>query len=70
MRNNMRIYGKWMFERSDIADLFKLVENGMFKLGEAGGLEVTGVFPLEQWKEAWDLAAEKALFGQQALIKP
>ncbi|KAK4903067.1 hypothetical protein LTR49_026875 [Elasticomyces elasticus] len=69
MQNNMRIYGKWMYERSDINDLFKLIENGLLKLGSAGGFEVTGIYPLEQWKEAWDDAAENALYGQITLIK-
>ena len=69
MQNNMRIYGKWMYERSDINDLIKLIENGLLKLGTAGGFEVTGVYRLEQWKEAWDDAAENALYGQFTLIK-
>jgi hypothetical protein len=39
MHKNMRIYGKWMYEREDIYDLFKLIENGLFDLNIA---EVTG----------------------------
>ena len=67
MHKNMRIYGKWMYERQDVADLFKLVENGMLDLNVA---QIVGEFPLEQWKEAWDAAAEKAGFGQSVYIKP
>jgi threonine dehydrogenase-like Zn-dependent dehydrogenase len=70
MRRNLRLQGKWMCERSDVVDLLKLIESGLLKLGEKGGAEVTGAFPLEQWKEAWDMAAEKALFGQFAMINP
>ncbi|KAK5175363.1 uncharacterized protein LTR77_000502 [Saxophila tyrrhenica] len=67
MHSNIRIYGKWMYERQDIYDLFKLVESGLLDLSVA---EVTGEYPLEEWKAAWDDAAENARFGQIALIKP
>ena len=67
MHKNMRLCGKWMFERSDIADLVKLIENGMLDIGVA---EVVGSYPLEQWKEASDKAAEKAGFGQVVFMKP
>lgn len=70
MHGNMRLYGKWMYERSDVADLFKLIENGMLKLGEAGGFSVAGEYALEEWKDAWDAAAENARFGQNVLIIP
>ena len=58
-----------MYERSDINDLFKLIENGLLKLGSAGGFEIIGVYSLEEWREAWDVAAECALYGQMTLIK-
>ena len=67
MHKNQRLYGKWMYEREDITDLFKLVENGLLDIGVA---ELNGEFPLEQWKEAWGEAAEKARFGQFVIIKP
>lgn len=70
MRKNMRVYGKWMYSRSEREDLFKLVEGGVLKLGEAGGSSVVREYALEQWKEAWDAAAEHAGTGQQVLIKP
>ena len=41
MHANIRIYGKWMYERQDVYDLFKLIEGGMLDLGVA---EVTGEF--------------------------
>lgn len=70
MHRNMRLYGKWMYERRDIADLFKLVEHGMLKLGEAGGIERPKTFPLEQWAEAFDVAAEESGFGKAVVITP
>lgn len=70
MHFNMRIYGKWMYERSDIEDLFKLVEGGMLPLGEKGGFEISGEFPLERWEEAWECAWENDKFGQTVVINP
>ncbi|KAK3643207.1 hypothetical protein LTR56_010354 [Elasticomyces elasticus] len=70
MRKNLRLQGKWMCERSDIADLFKMIETGVLKLGAKGGVEVVGEYPLEQWKEAWDAAAENASVGRYVVIKP
>ena len=70
MHENMRIHGKWMYERSDCAEMSKLIERGMLKLGKTGGAEITGVYPLEQWKDAWEMAAEKAFVGQYSLIRP
>ena len=67
MHKNMRLYGKWMYERSDIVDMVKLMERGIVDIGVA---EVAGEYPLEEWKEAWDKAAEKAGFGQVVVMKP
>ena len=70
MRKNLRLQGKWMYERSDIADMFKLVEGGMLKLGAEGGAESVGEYSLEQWEEACDMAYENALMGQVVVMKP
>lgn len=67
MHKNMRLYGKWMYERSDITDFIKLVENGILNIGL---VEIVGEYPLEEWSEAWDKAAAKAGFGQIVLMKP
>lgn len=66
----MRLYGKWMYERSDVNDLIKLVENGILKLGDQGGCRVVGRFPLEQYEQAWDTAAEHAGLGENVVIVP
>lgn len=70
MHKNMQLRGKWMYERSDIADLVKMVEHGILKIGEAAGSHTHGRFPLEQWKEAWDVAAGYTGMGDQILIQP
>lgn len=70
MHRDMRLYGKWMYNRSDIIDLIKLVENGMLKLDEDGGIHAPKTFDLEQWGEAFDIAAEEPGFGKSVVIKP
>lgn len=70
VHRNMRLYGKWMYERSDIPDLFKLIEHGMLKLGEASGIEQPRTFRLEEWEEAFDVAAEESGFGKAVVITP
>ena len=67
---SLQLKGKWMYDREDIAGFMRLVNTGLLKLGPKGGNEVTGRFGLEQWREAFDLAAEKARVGQMALVIP
>lgn len=70
MHKNLCLRGKWMFERSDIVDLLKLVNIGIIKLGKVGGTRIVDQFPLERWKEAFDAAAENTGFGETVLINP
>ena len=67
MHKNIRLYGKWMYEREDIADMFKLVESGVL---DPNVIQIVGRYPLEKYKEAWDHAAEKAAFGETVVIQP
>jgi len=69
VHKNLRIHGRWMYERSEIADLFKLATTGVLKLGKTGGIEEPTIFPLEQWKEAWDYAAEESAFNRKVLLQ-
>lgn len=56
-----------MYDRSDVRDFFKLVNAGLLDLSVC---EVTGEFGLEEFKEAWDVAAERAGFAKTVLIRP
>lgn len=67
---NLQYKGKWMYEREDFPGFMRLINSGLLKLGQRGGNEVVGKFGLEEWKEAFDLAAEKARPGQMTLIVP
>lgn len=67
MRKNIRLQGKWMYERSDVRDFFKIVNAGLLDLSVC---EVQGEFGLEDFSEAWDTAAETAGFAKITVIKP
>ena len=67
---NLQLKGRWMWDREHIAGFMRLVHSGLLKLGAEGGVEITGRFGLEQWGEAFEMAAEKARLGQVALVIP
>jgi len=70
MFKSLQLRGKFMYERDAIKRLIKMVESGLLKLGEAGGLKVVGPFALEDWEEAFDQAEKNAGWGVQVIISP
>ena len=70
MHRNMRLHGKWMYERSDIVDLLNLVDAGLLKMNKDGGLEIVGEYSLDEWKAAWDDAAENTDAGRAVVLRP
>jgi threonine dehydrogenase-like Zn-dependent dehydrogenase len=67
MRKNIRLQGKWMYERSDVRDFFKLVSTGLLDLGIC---QVEGEYGLDDFREAWDEAADTAGFARVTVMKP
>jgi threonine dehydrogenase-like Zn-dependent dehydrogenase len=67
VRKNIRLQGKWMYERSDVRDFFKLVNTGLLDLSMC---EVQGEFGLDEFREAWDVAADTAGFAKITVMKP
>jgi D-arabinose 1-dehydrogenase-like Zn-dependent alcohol dehydrogenase len=67
VRKNIRLQGKWMYERSDVRDFFKLVNTRLLDLGIC---EVEGEYALDDFKEAWDEAADTAGFARVTVMKP
>jgi threonine dehydrogenase-like Zn-dependent dehydrogenase len=67
VQRNLTLKGKWMYERKDVVRLLQMVESGRLKLEKNG---LIGRFALEQWKEAFDAAAEQAGPGKLAAIVP
>lgn len=58
MRRNLQLKGRWMYPREAISELIKMVEVGVLKLGSSAGGQVVGKYGLEDWKKAFDAAAE------------
>jgi threonine dehydrogenase-like Zn-dependent dehydrogenase len=72
MHRDLKLKGKWMYDKENVQDLIKMVEIGVLKLGggEACGQKVVGKFGLEEWDKAFTAAGENASSGGKALIKP
>lgn len=65
---DLRIMGKWMYERRDVRDLIKMIEVGVLKLGG----QVVEKFGLEEWEKGFERAAELGGVGGKgaAIIVP
>lgn len=70
LHRNLTLKGKWMFEREDIRNMIKMVENGVLKLGESAELSVSGKFGLEDWDKAFTAAEKNAGMGESTVITP
>ncbi|KAI4594653.1 hypothetical protein KJ359_007745 [Pestalotiopsis sp. 9143b] len=70
MINDITLKGKWMYDRKDIFLLIKMAELGLVRLGKDGGCSTPGVFGLDEWKKAWDLAEVKVNLGEKVVISP
>ena len=67
---NLTIRGQFMYEREDVRGIIKLAELGLLKLGKSGGGDIVGQFPLQEWKNALDIAEKNPGFGKTALFVP
>ena len=70
MRLDIKQYGKWLYNRDDVTLLVKMIDIGLLKLDDSVGVKIIGRYPLEQWKETFDVAAENAGQGQLSLFAP
>ena len=70
MHNNIRVYGRFMYERAQILQAIKMVERGNLPMGE----EKSGVesihFGLVKFEEAMEKAAELTSWGVQVILEP
>ena len=71
MRNNLRIQGRYMFERWHGEQAIKLVETGYLKLGdgENSGIKIQK-FGLDDVEEALDVARKDAGWGNMIVLEP
>ncbi|KAL7945189.1 GroES-like protein [Trichoderma barbatum] len=70
MFNDLKLHGKFMYERKDVRMLIKMVETGVMGLGKKIGARVEGKFRLEEWDEAFTAAQENTGPGQYVIIAP
>lgn len=70
MHLDLKLQGKWMYSRDDVLGLIKMVEAGLLKIGEAGGIEQLGTFGFKDWSKAFDVASENAQWNTQVSMKP
>ena len=66
----LSIIGKFMFERDDVIVLIKMVETGNMKLGKEAGISSLGVFKLEEFEKALQLAESEVAWGKEVSISP
>ncbi|PTU21446.1 hypothetical protein P175DRAFT_0500343 [Aspergillus ochraceoroseus IBT 24754] len=70
MHRNLKICGRWMYEREDLRRLLEMVETGVVPLGAGIGAHLVGSFALEEWEAAFIAAAENTDPGQYVLLSP
>ncbi|KAG6368949.1 hypothetical protein INS49_003167 [Diaporthe citri] len=68
MMNNLTLQGKNMYERDVILQFVKLLERGLFPRGK--GFVDTKSFGLDNWKEAFDVAADYNGIGKCVVFAP
>ena len=68
MGNNLTLKGKLMYEREDMVAFVKMLEMGLFPKGK--DFVQAKSFGLENWKEAFDAAAEYTGIGKLVVITP
>lgn len=70
MHKNLRIQGKWMYEREDIVSMVKMIETGVLRVGKGAGVTVAGRFGLDEWEHAFDVASDTAGMGTVSVMVP
>ena len=65
--NDITIKGKWMYNKEDVRMMIRLLEDGYLKLGRN---QTAGSFPLENFAEAFDMAAKIGGPCLQTVISP
>ena len=68
MRLDIKLYGKWLYNRDDVTLLVKMIDIGLLKSDNGVGVKIIGKYQLEQWKETFDVAAKNAGQGQLSLF--
>lgn len=68
MRNDITLKGKWMYTREDNISFMKLLSSGALNVREI--VKVHGIFELEDWEEAFELAWDNGRLGDLVMFAP
>ncbi|KAF2179431.1 GroES-like protein [Zopfia rhizophila CBS 207.26] len=70
MHKDLVLKGKWMYGREDVQAVIKMVEAGLLKIGEPGGLKVANDYPFNDWEKAFDAAEKNAGWDTCVVMRP
>jgi threonine dehydrogenase-like Zn-dependent dehydrogenase len=68
MRFDITLKGKWMYSRADIFAFMALMSTGILDVRDI--VKVKAKYPLEDWAEAFDVAADAGRLGELVLFVP
>ncbi|KAI1737609.1 GroES-like protein [Xylaria scruposa] len=67
---SLEVKGRWMYSRTEIRNLVKMIEVGTLKLGKGAGHQVSGKFKLEDYETAFETAAKNTAWGNVVVFTP
>ena len=70
MFKSLRLFGRLMYDRSQIRSVIALAETGNLVLGRKVGVEVHGPYGLDQIQDALENAAGSTNWGSHVVLKP
>ncbi|KAF2681813.1 alcohol dehydrogenase [Lentithecium fluviatile CBS 122367] len=70
MHWSWQLKGKWMYGRDEVFALIKMVETGLLKIGEHGGMQLSGDYEYGEWEKAFDVVSENARWYAAVVMKP
>jgi threonine dehydrogenase-like Zn-dependent dehydrogenase len=70
MTRNLTIKGKFMYERGEVEQCIRTIENGNLIIGEKAGLTIKGVFGLKEVDKALEMEGTSEWWGGDVLLAP
>lgn len=70
MSKQLTIRGVYMYEREEIKDLIKMVEYGVLKIGEKGGLRTIGRYKIDEFEKALEKMENRFAPTDLVFIEP
>ncbi|KAG8817997.1 hypothetical protein FRC17_011006 [Serendipita sp. 399] len=70
MLKSIRIQGRFMYERDSVIKLVGMVEANLVKLGKEAGVDVVGIYRLQDAETALNMAESNGGFGKEVVFAP